>query len=341
MKIIRLAINGFGRIGRAAFKIALERPEVEVVAVNDLSDAPTLCHLLNYDTAYGRYNKSASYDQEHLIVEGRKVKVFSIGQPEELPWRESSIDVVIESTGRFTTAELSSKHLSAGAKRVIISAPSEGENRPPVTIIGLNHDSLTGREPVISNASCTTNSITPVISVLERNFGLRKAMMTTVHAYTADQNLQDGPHRDLRRARSAAENIVPTSTGAAEATTEVIKELKGKFDGLAIRVPVPLGSISDITALVARKTSLEAVNRAFIQASKDPGFEGILAVTSQPLVSSDIIGDSHSAIVDLSLTRVVDQDLVKVVSWYDNEWGYANRLIDQVVVLGKKLNDEN
>src|SRR3990170_3355725 len=336
--MIKIGINGFGRIGRSAFKVALDnhKNEVDVVALNDLTDSNTLAHLLKYDTAYGVYDKDVSASGNNILVDGKKYPVYSEKDPATLPWRELNVDVVIESTGFFTSKEGSMGHIKAGAKRVVISAPVKG-SEVGTYLIGVNADEDDGSEQIINNASCTTNCIAPVAAVMHAKFGVQKAMMTTVHSYTADQNLQDGPHKDLRRARAAAENIVPTTTGAAIATTEAIPQLKGLFDGMAIRVPTPVGSISDITLLLKKKVTVEEVNKAFKEASTSPLYKGILAMTEEPLVSSDIVGRTESSIVDLSLTQVVDGDLVKVFAWYDNEMGYAHRLVEQVIRAGKQI----
>lgn len=326
--MFRVAINGFGRIGRTTARIMLERDDVELVAVNDLADAPTLAHLLQYDTVYGTYAKTVTASEGSISVDGKAFQSFSEQEPAKLPWGDLNIDVVIEATGHFTDRAGASQHLAAGAKAVVISAPSKGEDPAPTFIMGVNHEQL-GSESVINNASCTTNCIAPVIQVLEDSFGVERSLMTTAHGYTADQNLQDGPHKDLRRARNAAENIVPTTTGAAIATTEAIPSLKGNFDGVAIRVPVPCGSISDITAVLKRDVTVEEVNEAFKAAASSDRFKGILDATNAPLVSSDIVGNPHSAIVDLSLTRVIG-NLVKVFAWYDNEYGYSMRLVEMV-----------
>lgn len=335
--MIKVAINGFGRIGRNAFKIALDnhQGEVEVVAVNDLTDPETLAHLLKYDTVYGPYRRAVSFDEHNLIVDEKKLPVFREKEPNKLPWQVLGVDVVIESSGHFTSEEGALLHLQAGAKRVVISAPAKG-GKVKTFLIGVNSDEYKGEE-IINNASCTTNCIAPVAAIMDSKFGVLKAMMTTVHGYTADQNLQDGPHRDLRRARAAAENIVPTSSGAAIATTEAIPELRGLFDGMALRVPVPTGSISDLTFLLKRKVTKEEVNQAFKDSTHNPLYKGILAVTEDPIVSSDIIGRSESSIVDLSLTSVVDGDMVKVFAWYDNEYGYSHRLVEQVINVGRSL----
>lgn len=347
---IRIAINGFGRIGRQAFKIALTKPELEVVAINDLTETSVLAHLLKYDSVYGVYDKSVGSDDKHqkanqtvysvgtIVVDGKKFPIFAEKDPTNLPWKDLDVDVVLESTGRFTDSEKASAHLKAGAKKVIISAPTHDEGLTPTFIIGVNHDKYRNQQ-IISNASCTTNCITPVAAVLHSKFGIKKMMMSTIHAYTVEQNLVDGPppplHKDLRRMRAAGVNITPTSTGATIAATEVIPELKGKFGGIAFRVPVSCGSLSDFTALVSKKITVDEVNRAFTEASQNPLWQGVLQVTSDPVVSSDIVGNPHSSIVDLSLTQVVDGDLVKVVAWYDNEFGYANRFVEQAILIGK------
>lgn len=328
MRKKRLAINGFGRIGRAAFKIVLEHPELEVVAINDLVPSATLAHLLRYDTVYGHYRKAVSASEEALIVEDRAFPVYAQPDPKQLPWGKLAVDVVLECTGRFTDQAMAGLHLAAGARRVILSAPAkEEDDAAPTFLIGVNDDRYSGQS-VLSNASCTTNSLAPLAQVLQTAFGIEKALMTTIHSYTADQNLQDGPHRDLRRARAASQNIVPTTTGAAIAVTQAMPELQGHFDGLSVRVPTIVVSLSDCTFVLRRKTTVQAVNQAFKDAATDPRYKGVLAVTEEPLVSSDFIGNPHSSIVDLSLTKVVDGDLVKVVAWYDNEWGYSNRLVE-------------
>lgn len=326
--MVNVAINGFGRIGRQAFRAAWEKKTVKIVGINDLTDARTLAHLLRYDTAYGTWQKEISYDDTNLIVEGKKIPVFAEKDPSLLPWKKVKAQVVLECTGRFTSQEGAGQHLKAGAKKVIISAPAKGGVVPTYVMAVNSADVGKEESPIINNASCTTNCIAPVMAVLEDAFGIEKAMMTTVHGYTADQNLQDGPHKDLRRARAAAENIVPTTTGAAIAVTEAIPELQGKFDGLAIRVPVPSVSLSDITAVLLKDVTIEEVNKAFTKAAKSASFKGVLTVTTEPLVSSDYIGNTYSTIVDLSLTNVVGGNLVKVVAWYDNETGYATRLVE-------------
>ncbi len=336
-KKVRIAINGFGRIGRAAFKIALEKANVEVVGINDLTDTKTLAYLLQYDTMYRKFGKKVSFDNENIIVGGIKVRVYAIKDPKTLPWKELQTDVVLECTGRFTDLEGGKLHLEAGAKLVIISAPAKGGG-VPTFVLGVNQDKFNPKKhQVISNASCTTNCITPVAEVMHRKFGIKKAMMTTTHSYTADQNLVDGPHKDLRRARAAAQNIVPTTTGAAIAAGEVIPKLKGLFDGLSVRVPTAVVSLSDLTFLLKKKTTAEEINAALSEASKESRYKGILTVTKDQVVSSDFIGNSYSGIVDLSLTKVIDGDLVKIIAWYDNEFGYSNRLVELAEFAGKKL----
>lgn len=333
--MIKVAINGFGRIGRQAFKIAVDKfaDEVEVVAINDLTDTITLAHLLQYDSVYGKYAHEITADPQNIIVNGKKTRVYAEKDPRGLPWDHHQVDVVIESTGRFTNKEDMQKHLDAGAKKVVLSAPAKGDG-VGTFLVGVNDSTYQG-ETLLNNASCTTNCISPVMAVLHGNFKVLKSVMSTVHGYTADQNLHDGPHKDLRRARAAGINIVPTTTGAAIATTEAIPDLKGLFDGLAFRVPVPVGSVSYVVALLAKKTSVEEVNKAFEKAVSNPIYKGVLAVSREPLVSSDIVGRSESSIVDLELTKVVDGDLVQVVAWYDNEYGYSNRLVEQVVHVGR------
>ena len=335
--MLKVAINGFGRIGRQAFKISLDKyaDQVQIVGINDLADTKTLAHLLKYDTSYGRYHREVSNDQSNLIIDGVKYPVYTEKEPNKLPWQVLGVDIVIESTGHFTDEAGARLHLQAGAKRVVISSPAKDDS-VKTFLMGVNEDKYAG-EQVINNASCTTNCISPVAAIIHAKFGIAKAMMTTIHAYTQDQELLDGPHKYLRRSRAAAENIVPTSTGAAISTTQVIPELKNLFDGIALRVPVALGSISDFTFLLKQPATREDINQAFKDSSQNPRYKGILAVTEEPIVSSDIIGRSESAIVDLSLTKVVDSDLVKVFAWYDNEYGYANRLVEQAINVGKSL----
>ena len=331
-----IAINGFGRIGRNVFKAGLGKAGFNVVAVNDLTDTKTLAHLLKHDTVYRTFDHKIGYDEKNLIVDGKKIQVFAEKDPKQLPWGKLGVDIVLECTGRFTDLEGASQHITAGAKRVILSAPAKGGN-VPTHVLGVNDKGAGKTAKVINNASCTTNCIAPVAAILHAAFGVKKAMMTTIHAYTADQNLTDAPHKDLRRARMAAENIVPTTTGAAIAVTEVIPELKGLFDGLAIRVPVPVCSLSDFTFLLKKKVTVEEINAVMKQASKTAVWKGIVEVTEEPLVSSDFIGSSASCVVDLGLTKVVDGDFVKVIAWYDNEWGYSHRLAEMALVVGKNL----
>lgn len=335
----KIAINGFGRIGRNAFKIAFDRADIEVVAINDLTDNKTLAHLLKHDSSYGEYHHPVEYDDSSLTVNGKRIQTFAETDPAKLPWGQLGVDVVIESTGFFVDPAKARAHIDpAGAKKVIISAPAKGDGADTI-VLGVNdqiiQDNAVG--DIISNASCTTNCISPVMSVLENTFGVEKAMMTTVHSYTASQKLQDAPSKDLREARAAAENIVPTTTGASIATTLVIPSLKDKFGGLSVRVPTPVVSLSDITLVTKRDVTVEEVNQAFKDAAAQPYYQGILAVTEEPLVSSDYKGNSHSAIVDLPLTAVTAGNLVKVVAWYDNEWGYSNRLVELTADIAKTL----
>lgn len=333
----RIAINGFGRIGRNVFKAGFDKPGFEVVAINDLTDTKTLAHLLKHDTTYRNWDRVISADAKSLKVGGQVIAVYAEKDPAVLPWGKLGIDIVLECTGHFTDLAGASKHIEAGAKRVIISAPAKGGD-VPTFVIGVNEKDAGKGAKVMNNASCTTNCTTPVAAVMHEIFGVKKAMMTTVHAYTADQNLQDGPHKDLRRARAAAENIVPTTTGAAIATTEVIPQLKGLFDGMAIRVPVNVVSLCDFTFLLKKKVTVEQVNDALKKASKTARWKGILEVTEEPLVSSDFIGNPASSIADLGLTKVVDGDLVKVIAWYDNEWAYSHRLAEMALHVGRSIN---
>ena len=338
---VRVGINGFGRIGRNFYR-ALEAQQaqgtstdIEVVAVNDLTDNATLAHLLKFDSILGRFPKDISLEGDDTIVVGNnKIKALEVTEgPSALPWGDLGVDVVVESTGIFTKADKAKGHLGAGAKKVIISAPATDED---ITIVlGVNDDKYDGSQNIISNASCTTNCLGPLAKVLNDEFGIVRGLMTTVHAYTQDQNLQDGPHKDLRRARAAALNIVPTSTGAAKAIGLVLPELKGKLDGYALRVPIPTGSVVDLTAEISKSASVEEINAAF-KAAADGPMKGILKYYDVPIVSSDIVTDPHSSIFDAGLTKVIDNQ-TKVVSWYDNEWGYSNRLVDLVALVGKSL----
>lgn len=332
----KVAINGFGRIGRNAFKIAFDRSDLEIVAINDLTDTKTLAHLLKHDTNYGAYAHEVGFDEEQLIVDGKKIKVLAQKDPAELPWKDLGVDVVIESTGFFVDPAKARAHIDAGAKRVVISAPAKGVGADTI-VLGVNEDKLEHATEIISNASCTTNCITPVAAIIESNFGIEKAMMTTVHSYTASQSLQDGPAKDLREARAAAENIVPTTTGASIAAAKALPALENKFGGMSVRVPTPVVSLSDFVIITKRKVTVEEVNEVFKKAAAEPYYQGILAVTEEELVSSDFIGNSHSAIVDLKLTAVIGDNMLKVVAWYDNEWGYSNRLVEEVADLGRVL----
>lgn len=335
----RIAINGFGRIGRNAFKVAFDRSDLEIVAINDLTDTKTLAHLLKHDSNYGAYSKEVEHDDNGIIVDGKHIKVIAERDPALLPWRDNNVDVVIESTGFFVDPAKARAHLDAGAKKVVISAPAKGEGATTV-VLGVNEDKLEGASDIISNASCTTNCITPVISVIESNFGVEKAMMTTVHSYTASQSLQDGPSKDLREARNAAENIVPTTTGASIAAGEAFPPIKGIFGGMSVRVPTSVVSLSDFVIITKKGVTIDQVNDAFKAAANEPFYQGILDVTEEELVSSDFIGNSHSAIVDLKLTNVVSGNMLKVVAWYDNEWGYSNRLVEVVADVGRILNSK-
>ena len=332
----KIAINGFGRIGRNAFKLAFERDDIEVVAINDLTDTKTLAHLLKHDSTYGTYHHDVSYDDNSIFVAGKQIRVLAEKDPALLPWGEFGVDVVIEATGLFVQPEKARAHINAGAKKVVISAPAKGEGAKFI-VLGVNEHELTREDDIISNASCTTNCIAPVMAILEREFGIEKSLMTTVHSYTASQRILDAPAKDLREARSAAENIVPTTTGAAIATAKVIPSLVGKFDGLSVRVPTAVVSLSDITAVLKRNTTKEEINEVFKRAAADPFYQGILTVTEEPLVSTDFKGNSHSSIVDLELTNVVGGNLVKIVAWYDNEWGYSNRLVEIVADVAANI----
>lgn len=335
--MIRVAINGFGRIGRVALRAAYERKDIEIVALNDLTEPATLAHLLKYDSTFRVWNHEVKSGKDHLVIDGKKIPVLTETDPSVLPWKSLKIDVVIESTGRFTKKVDAEKHITAGAKRVVISAPSEDAQ---TFIMGVNHKDVKKSDTVLNNASCTTNSVGPVVQIMTETLGVKKAMLTTIHSVTAEQNLVDGLppkfHPDLRRARSALINIVPTSTGAAKATTEVVTVLKNKFDGIAIRVPSIDVSLTDFTFVVGKKTSKEEVNSLFKKSAKSPRWKGILGVTEEPLVSTDFIQTPFGSVVDLSMTRVVDGDLVKVLAWYDNEWGYTQRLLDMVQYVGKQ-----
>jgi glyceraldehyde 3-phosphate dehydrogenase len=332
----KIAINGFGRIGRNAFKIAFERSDLEIVAINDLTDNKTLAYLLKHDSNYGTYDHDVSFTDEGIEVDGKKIRVLAEKDPAALPWKDLGVELVIESTGFFTDKEGASKHVLAGAKRVVISGPTKSDGVDTI-VLGANDDKVAGSTEVISNASCTTNSLGAVMAILDSEFGVEKSLLTTVHSYTASQALQDAPKKDLREGRNAAENIVPTTTGAAIAVTKTLPQLENKFDGLSIRVPTPVVSISDVTALLSRDVTVDEINDVFKKAAAQPYYQGILGVSDEPLVSSDYIGNSNSGTVDLLLTKVVGGNLAKVMVWYDNEWGYSNRLVELVADVGKNL----
>ena len=324
----KVAINGLGRIGRATLKIILDGQDLEVVAVNDLVPVDNLAYLLKYDSVYGRYEKNVETDSENLIIDGKKIKVLNEKDPANLPWADLGIDLVFECTGFFTTKEDLEKHLQAGAKRVVLSAPTKSEDIPTV-VYGVN--SAPPEAKIISCASCTTNCITPVVEIMGRRIGIKKAIMTTVHAYTSTQKIVDAPSKKLRRGRAGAVNFVPTSTGAAIATTKVLPQYKDKFNGVAIRGPVPVGSIIDIVFLTERDTTKEEIIKIFKEEAQTERYKGVLKATEEEIVSSDIIKDPHASIVDLKMTQIVDGDLVKIMSWYDNEWGYANQMVKEAV----------
>ncbi|MCL5432639.1 MAG: type I glyceraldehyde-3-phosphate dehydrogenase [Patescibacteria group bacterium] len=345
--MIRVAINGYGRIGRITHRVILEKynSEIEVVAINTGSstDIKGWMYLLKYDSAYGPLNKNLESKVSEsnnsigsLVVDGKEVPVFSQKDPSLLPWKDLNVDVVVESTGEFENEEELKKHITAGAKAVVLSAPLK-EGTSPTYVISVNEKDYKG-ENIISNASCTTNCIAPVAKIMIEHFGVEKAMMTTIHAYTSDQRLQDGGHKDYRRGRAASQNIVPTSTGATKAAAKTLPELQDKFSGLAIRVPVVVGSLADFTFLLKKETTLDEINNIFKQEAENPKYKGVLAVSEDPLVSSDIIGNSNSSIVDLSLTQVVGGNMVKVVAWYDNEYGYCCRLVEETIMVGKGIN---
>jgi glyceraldehyde 3-phosphate dehydrogenase len=331
---IKVGINGFGRIGRNVVRAGLTHPGIEFVAANDLTDTKTLAHLLKYDSILGRLKYSVKAEDEHIVVDGKKIRIFAIKEPAEIDWSSLGVEVVVESTGRFTNAKDAAKHLRGSVKKVIISAPATGED---VTIVlGVNDGTYDpAKHNIISNASCTTNCLAPVVKVLNDSFGIEKGSMTTIHSYTNDQPVLDFPHKDLRRARAAALNMIPTSTGAAKAIGLVMPELKGKLDGYSMRVPTPNVSVVDFVAVLKKDATAEAVNEALKTAADGP-LKGILAYTDDPVVSSDMLNNSNSSIVDLELTKVLGGNLVKVVSWYDNEWGYSNRVVDLVEFLGEK-----
>jgi glyceraldehyde 3-phosphate dehydrogenase len=329
---MKVAINGFGRIGRHSFKFLLANPDIEVVAINDLTDNKTLAHLLKYDSIHGRFNGTVDYNETHLIINGKEILALAEKNPANLPWVNLGVDVVLESTGFFTDKEKAMAHITAGARKVVISAPGTGDLK--TIVLGVNEDMLDGTEQVLSNASCTTNCLAPMVKILDENFGLVHGFMTTVHAYTADQNLQDAPHRDLRRARAAACSIIPTSTGAARAVELVLPNLKGKLNGTSMRVPVPDGSVTDFTCIVKKNVTVEEVNAAFKKEAEGK-LKGLLEYNTDSIVSVDIIGNTHSCILDSELTMVMGGNMVKVVGWYDNETGYSARVTDLIARVGK------
>lgn len=329
---MKIGINGFGRIGRQIFRIAHARG-LEIALVNDLTDNATLAHLLKYDSSYGRFPGEIGHDADAIVVDGKRIKATAIREPDQIPWGEHGVDVVVESTGFFTKREAAARHLKGGAKRVLISAPSPDADAD--IMMGVNQLAYDpAKDVVVSNASCTTNSLAAIMKVLDETFGIEQAMMTTIHSYTNDQNVLDGPHKDLRRARNAATNIVPTSTGAAKAVGKVLPNLNGIFDGLAVRVPTPTGSLSDVTALMKRDVTKAEVNAALKAAAEGP-LQGIVRYTEDPIVSSDIVGDPHSAIFDASLTKTMGR-MLKFFAWYDNEWGYSTRMVDVLELMAER-----
>jgi glyceraldehyde 3-phosphate dehydrogenase len=331
----QVAINGFGRIGRLSLRALLQQDQVEVVAINDLADAATLAYLLKYDSNYGPFPGEVTYQGNHLVVRGKKIQLYAEPDPKKLPWRDLRIDIVLEATGRFTDEEEASKHLTAGAKRVVISAPAKGNI--PTVVLGVNEHILQGNESIISNASCTTNCLAPMAKVLDEHFGIEQGYINTIHAYTADQRLQDAPHKDLRRARAANKSIIPTTTGAAQAVGLVLPQLQGKLDGISTRVPVSDGSMTDFTVLLKQAPTKVAINQAMLAAAQG-ALKGILAYTEDPIVSIDIVGNPHSCIFDAQLTAV-QGNLIKVVGWYDNEGGYAHRIADLIGQLSYYTTD--
>lgn len=330
MKKIRVAINGFGRIGRVYLRNCINNPAIEIVAINDLTDAATLAHLLKYDSIHRAYKGTVQVEGANLIIDGKTVKVVSHKDPAQLPWKENNIDVVIECTGQFLDMESANKHLAAGAKKVMLSAPAKDDSIKTI-VLGVNDHVLTKEDKVVSNASCTTNCAAPMLKVLDR-FGIEEAYITTVHSYTSDQRLQDAPHKDLRRARAAAMSIIPTSTGAAKAITKIFPHLEGKIGGCGMRVPVPDGSLTDITCVLTKIPTPEEINAAFKEAAQST-LKGIIEYTEDPVVGVDVIGNSHSVLYDAEFTSVVG-NLVKIIGWYDNEWGYSNRLVDLTLRMG-------
>jgi len=336
MKKIRLAINGFGRIGRITFRSLISNKNIEVIAINDITDAKTLAHLLKYDSVQGRFPGNVEVNNSHITVNGKRIKVFSRKDPEKLPWKDLNIDIVIESTGKFISKATANKHIIAGAKRVIISAPAKGESKHiKYIVLGINDHIISKDDLIISNSSCTTNCVAPLIQILDENWGIEKGFITTVHSYTKDQNLLDAPHKDLRRGRAAAYSIVPTTTGAAKAATRIFPHLTKNLGGSGIRVPVPNGSLTDLTCTLRKPTSIKKINQAFKDAAENK-FKGILEYTEDPIVSIDIIGNTNSAIFDAGLTAVLGDKnkFVKVIAWYDNEMGYSTRMVELVEKFG-------
>ncbi|GAB4376826.1 MAG: type I glyceraldehyde-3-phosphate dehydrogenase [Salibacteraceae bacterium] len=330
MDTINIAINGFGRIGRTLTRVLYNHPQIKIKAVNDLADAPTLAHLLKYDTIHGKFPGEIESREKCFFIDDKVIQVYNQKSPETLPWSEFGIDVVVEATGKFRTTELASLHLRAGAKKVILSAPSQDSTTPSV-VLGINDDVISPSDLVVSNASCTTNSAAPLIKILMENWGIDQAYITTVHSYTSDQRLHDAPHNDWRRARAAAQSIVPTTTGAAKAITRIFPELDGRIGGAGIRVPVPNGSLTDLSCIIEKRATIEEINEAFKNAAEGE-LKGILEYTEDPIVSVDIIGNPHSCIFDAQLTSVLGK-MVKVVGWYDNEWGYCNRLAELILKI--------
>lgn len=339
MKKIKIGINGFGRIGRNAFKIASGRPDMEVVAINDLTDTATLAHLLKYDSTFGRFSAKVKVEGDDMIVGSKAIAMTAEPDVAKLDWKKYNVDVVLECTGRFTKVADARKHISkGGASKVVISAPAK-ETEVKTIVLGVNEKQLEASDAVVSCASCTTNCIAPVMSVLDEVFGIEKGVMTTIHAYTATQALLDSPAKDLRTSRSAAENIIPTTTGASKAVAQVLPNLSGRFGGMSVRVPVPNVSLSDLTLILKRNTTVEEVNKALKAAAKSSFYQGILAVSEEELVSADFLGHPASAVVDLPLTAVIGGNMVKVVAWYDNEWGYSNRLVELATEVGKLIKE--
>ncbi|MBN2367497.1 type I glyceraldehyde-3-phosphate dehydrogenase [Candidatus Woesearchaeota archaeon] len=331
--MLKVAINGFGRIGRQVLRIGIDDPKLEFVAVNDLTDVKTLAHLFKYDSVHGKFKGKVEHDNKNLIVNGKKILVLSEKQPENLPWKNLRVDIVLESTGIFRTKELASLHIKAGAKKVLLSAPGKGDDMIKSIVLGVNEpDYDKDKDHIVNNASCTTNCLAPMVKVLNDNFGVEEGLMTTIHSYTNDQKILDLPHKDLRRARAAAENIIPTTTGAAKAVTEVIPELKGKLNGMAMRVPTPCGSITDFVCRLKKPATVEEVNKLFKKASTN-NMKGILEYSEEPLVSRDILGNPHSCIFDAPSTMMIGEKFIKVVGWYDNEWGYSSRLVDVIKIM--------